>query len=301
MIETRLNMNKKTFTIISIFFILMQAFANDKLTNAVDCTDITENDVGITSSFDIDGIFGSYNNKQGRTATGVRRSYRGFIYGVEATLTKKFSKNWFSIVNGNYKEGLIKYRGFGTMSNREFYYEIRALTGYDFIYESFSIAPYLGLGFRCFYNLDEPLSSLDYVGYDKRDQYWYIPIGFFHHFKAKMKSAYIISNIEVDYFIRGFRYCYYDQLKNASKGYYLNYGNEEYPQKKGFGCRGSCLLASERFAVGPYLIYWLVGYSNYKTSNYIEYLNNVGTDASITERILKNYTMEIGAKGYFRF
>jgi hypothetical protein len=125
--------------------------------------------------------------------------------------------------------------------------EIRLLAGKDFAYQPAKMTPYIGFGYR---HLFDGLRAFKPAGYDRRIQYFYVPMGADFAFSLAQGWS-LETNLEYDYFIRGIVHSYLGQI---------GFGNLENQQTSGYGLRGALRLLKNsgpfNFLLEPYVRYW---------------------------------------------
>ena len=157
--------------------------------------------------------------KDERAIRGVKSNDLNLSYNVEATY------------------GLVAYDGTGFMN-----YDYHKIQGeiYHPIYENF----YLGLGYRYHYsNEGGHTSSVGSSGYDRRDIYYYLPVGYNVNFNNSDNLK-----LQYDYFIKG---------KQTS---WLSTGTLNFDQKKGYGLEAVYTPRESKFEY--YLKRWSIEDSN---------------------------------------
>ena len=169
--------------------------------------------------------------------------------------------------------GQTEYNGSGTLTKD--YYKFR-YEGYIPFFETGRSRPFIGLGYRWLYDDSGGLiSSTGKYGYDRRSQYFYIPIGFFFDFNEKLsfKSQYNL-------FLHGIQTSYLSDVTSC--------GDLENDQTNGFGLDfiGDFKLA-ENSSLFSYYRSWAVDKSNISTST-------CGTSLTLYGYEPKNETTEFG-------
>lgn len=176
-------------------------------------------------------------------------------FGGDILLTGSLGHDWF--VTGDIRGafGFSDYSGSGTKNNNfEDLWDIRVLLGHDFIFETFSLTPIVGVGYRDFYSDDRGTSSIGDQGYRRQNQLVYIPIGIEPRFRV-LPDARIAPSIEYDYVVTGEQT---STLSDADVGF-PNISNH---QKSGYGIRGSLMWEQQQWAAGPFFDYWSIQQSD---------------------------------------
>ena len=131
--------------------------------------------------------------------------------------------------------------------------------------ERFSIAPYIGFGYRYLLDKDDGIAydkvnNVYGIDYKREQVYYYLPMG--ADFKVALGSGWRFAlNTEFDVLLRG---------ENKSDGL-------KFRQKSGYGTRASAKVEKHLPSVGffaePFYRYWSIGKSNV-VDGYIEPKNN---------------------------
>ena len=138
--------------------------------------------------------------------------------------------------------------------------EFRGLAGYDFFFfrRSLLVTPFIGLGYRYLNdNMSGKISTTNFSGYDRESNYLYSPIG--AAFTIYLKNNWLLDGTgEYDYFWWGKQISHLSNVSSAN-------GDLDNRQKKGYGLRGTLLLAKkiDRFVIefGPFVRYWKINQS----------------------------------------
>jgi hypothetical protein len=148
--------------------------------------------------------------------------------------------SWRVKLDGRLAYGRMDYSGSGTIDGIDDYvFESRLTFGYSFILGSRGatrLTPYFGYGYRHLYDdLGGRVSSTGALGYDRRSQYHYVPIG--------IEGLFVIGDgwslrptAEFDYLIYGTQDSYLSQT-----GLFDDVHNE---QNSGFGVRASVMFGT---------------------------------------------------------
>jgi len=207
-------------------------------------------------------------------------------FGINALLTGKFSQNWFVTADLRGAFGYSDYSGSGTQNdNFEDLWDIRGLIGHDFFLSTFSLSPYLGIGFRDLYSDDRGVTSTGAHGYRRENQLFYVPIGIEPRFRV-MQGARIATDIEFDPVIEGTQS---STLSDANVGF----PNISNTQKFGYGIRGDIMWEANRWSAGPFFNYWSIQQSNTTCAT--------GPTYGLCGYEPTNHTFEVGAQFRYHF
>lgn len=180
----------------------------------------------------------------------------GIMYGIHASYT--YHHNLMLKAEIGYSYGYVDYKNSGEIDNIENYLlEMRVLAGYDFsIDESSIITPYIGFGYRQLYdNGGGKVSSTGANFYDRKSQYYYIPIGI-ETFSDISNGWFFGITAEFDYFWEGKQTSYLSDVDSVL------YSDAENKQKDGHGFRGSLKFQKKGEKVSciiePFIRYWKI-------------------------------------------
>jgi hypothetical protein len=212
-------------------------------------------------------------------------------FGLNGTYTANFGK-WFLKANVIADFFNLDYSSNGTGSKSgttDYLQDYRALFGRDFtVSHGTTLSPYLGVGFRVLFDSDKATTSVGAVGYDRRSEYLYVPLGAsfsFHAGKWGLKPS-----AEYDYFLQGWQTSY-----TSDDGFDNNLHNT---QTAGWGGRAEFMITPPvdfyHFSFGPYLRYWSIHDSNVQTL----YLGGVAVATGVEP---SNNTTEIGLRANIKF
>lgn len=180
----------------------------------------------------------------------------GVLYGIRATYTRHEEKTnpFMTRLEGRYSAGGSDYDGSlsdGTPHkerDENYTYEIRGLVGYDLEFHESFVTPYVGLGYRYWFNDGESRFA-----YERNISYLYLPLG--------VESASFLNTrwiwgirAEFDLFIRGW-------VKSHLSDVNSSFNDLENRQKRGFGLRGSVYFkrpVGEKtdISIEPFIRYW---------------------------------------------
>jgi len=204
------------------------------------------------------GVVGSY-------------TYRGWLPPSPEEMDKAMLK-----IEGKGSWGKVDYSSpiSGTMENiPNWLLEFRGLLGYDFAVNTFTLTPYLGVGYR-YLNDDSSgkVTSLDDLGYERESNYIYIPIG--TEVTTPFNNWLVGATLEYDIFCWGKQKSHLSdaRLWDPIWGYYT-FPDIENRQKKGYGIRGSIKFQKKgerlNFVIEPYIRYWNIKRSKVVTTSTI--------------------------------
>jgi hypothetical protein len=244
----------------------------------------TGNEIGVTIS--------SYDYSE----PSLNVSMKATNLGIDYTGTYAFGNDWFVFGNANYNNGSENYSsGSGTQSGiPQYYYDLKAVVGYDFGFDGFTLSPYAGLGYRFLsQQWGGTTTSLGANGYDRQSTYNYLPIGVIHRFAINDNKAKIETTLEYDYLLSGNQF---SGLSGSSTVGTLM-GDQNNAQKSGYGINLSVMYKEDVWGVGPYFKYWNIGQSQTNSGTFTyggsRYTYSVWEPA--------NTTKEYGVKAIYRF
>lgn len=248
----------------------------------------TGNEIGVTiSSYDYD-------------EPSLNVSMKATNLGLDYTGTYAFGNDWFVLGNINYNIGSVKYSGTGTQSGiPQYYYDIKAAVGYDFVVEGIQLSPYIGLGYRFLsQQWGGTRTSTGALGYDRQSTYNYIPIGVINRIAVNNNKAKIETTFEYNYLISGNQFSGLSSLNGTTGGNtYAGIPNINNSQNSGYGMNLTVMYKEESWGFGPYFKYWNVQQSDnaYATIR----VNGTATNYYFYEP--SNITKEYGVKAIYRF
>ena len=217
--------------------------------------------------------------------------------GIDYSSTLTVDDSWFIRLDGRYATGDADYESEGTGSSDDipdWYAEIRALIGTDYLFNDSILAPYSGLGYRYLYNDLRGDSSSGAIGYRRESEYIYLPIGVTQRL-ALNEGSQLENNLEFDYLLHGQQTTHFEDLAGHGD---FTYGEEfKNGQDSGYGIRASSMYLLGNWSVGPYLTYWDIEDSETNTS-----IVGIGDSYYLmTGKEPANNTLEYGIKGAYRF
>lgn len=214
----------------------------------------------------------------------------GRKYGAEVIANKVLNDDYFLSGSVRYAFGDVKYTGSGTADGKsDSLWDLRLVGAKDLAFETYVLAPYIGIGYRTLFNDLRGTTSTGALGYRRNSEYVYIPIGFQHRFKLDDKSR-ITTVLEYDYLASGQQTTF---LSDVSASHAAIFGDPINNQKNGYGSRLSVSYEENTWSVGVFYNYWNIADSetNYYTSG--------GTTYSLKEP--ENNTNEFGIQVKYRF
>lgn len=185
-------------------------------------------------------------------------SLRGLKSGIELRTTKTYPAR-LTFLRGElrYAGGIVDYSSIGTGSSSgepDWYFEVRALVGRDWLLKESTVSTYIGLGYRFLFNDGRGITSTGHAGYRRESNYLYLPLGIIY--RAPLKNgAELIGSIEYDHLLSGTQL---SMLSDVDAGY-TNLSNK---QNEGSGIKLRILYAMQRWSAGPYLHYWNIADSD---------------------------------------
>ena len=211
---------------------------------------------------------------------------KGDRAGIVGAYTITSANRVYGRIDGRISYGSLKYSSgeTGTMDDvPDWTSEVRAVIGRDYVIGgSYSLSPYIGLGYRYLYDDLRGYSSTGAAGYQRYSQYFYVPVGLTARFRAGERWMFAPA-VEYDVFLSGRQK---SQLSEASLGL-PDVTNE---QDHGYGYRAYLMFENGRWALGPWL-----SYRKIKDSNVV----SIGGGLGVMEP--ENWTREYGVEVRYRF
>lgn len=204
--------------------------------------------------------------------------------GIAGAYTAVAENRVFFRLEGRYSYGELTYEATGTKDSvPDSILEVRSLLGKDFLSGGkFSLAPYLGLGYRHLYNDLRGTTSTGAIGYRRYSQYLYVPIGI--SMRTSVGGQWVLApTLEYDYFIAGRQQ---SQLSDTN----LGFSDARNEQEKGYGFRVSLMAEKSSWAFGPWMHYW-----------HIEDSDIVSIGQGVAGLEPRNETREFGIEVRYRF
>ena len=208
---------------------------------------------------------------------------KGYKTGLDFSAIGNTGGDWFMRGDAKYEYGKTDYTGSGTKCcNPDWYYELRGTVGRDFEQATYSLSPFLGLGYRYLFNDSRGRSSTNAAGYRRRSEYVYLPVGTAHRLRLE-SNARLTTTLEYDYLIEGQQKSYLADTGIPGLRDVVN------KQRSGHGFRGSMYYEKNNWSFGPWFQYWNIDRSD------------TASAGSFTGYEPKNKTTEIGLRLGFRF
>ena len=229
----------------------------------------------------------SYSNKDADS------SFKAFNFGLVYQGIKTLGGEKFVVFDADYASGPDTYSGSrGDLVIPKYYYNLKLSIGKDWVYDSYVLSPYIGLGYRFLSQSGGGLfTSTGNYFYDRQSTYNYIPVGLKRRI-ALADGATLETTVEYDYLISGNQYSGLSAANNASG--YTDATNVNNKQNSGYGLNASLMYRRpDGWSFGPYWKYWNIDASesalrSYNSANY-----------PVTE--LANTTEEFGIKAMYKF
>jgi len=182
--------------------------------------------------------------------------------GATASASIVLPGHMFDTADFRYGYGRVDYSSatLGTSNDHEnALWEIRDVVGQDFLWNRYSLSPYLGLGYRNLYNDDRGITSSGASGFRSEIEYLYVPIGVKP--QVRIDGANILAmDAEFDYLAHGWQTSHLED-----KG--LGDPTVHNGQGTGFGFRGEAMWETSTWSFGPFVQYWNIGSSSGATFN----------------------------------
>jgi hypothetical protein len=215
---------------------------------------------------------------------------------IDYSGTYKFKDGPFLRGELKYANGPASYSSVsGSKTNPNWYAEARALIGFDMNFASYDISPYTGVGYRYLEDKAAGYTSIGDIGYDRRSQYLYIPIGFIDRVHVGSNSSRLTTTMEFDFLVAG-------QQKSSTSSLTGNNGvtaagDLTNNQHSGIGLRMSSVYETRNWSIGPYFVFWNIGQSDVSSFN----VTQNGVTSNIPAIEPTNNTIEFGIRGALRF
>lgn len=237
----------------------------------------TGNEIGLTVS--------SYDYRE-PSNTSLKATKLGIDYSGAYVL----NNDWFVRGDLRYANGKVDYSGSGTMSNcPQWYYELRGIIGKDFDQGTYNLSPYFGFGYRYLFNDLRGVTSTGDIGYRRKSQYVYLPVGVTYRFKLESDTK-LATTVEYDRLIKGQQMSYITDVTNLVS-------DQTNDQHKGYGIKASMYFEKNNWFFGPWFHYWNINQSD-STSATVTLL---GVTYAATFWEPKNKTTEAGLKLGIKF
>lgn len=262
--------------LLAISCLNITARANDQIASELKTK--TGNEIGLTVS--------SYDYRE----PALNISLKATKLGIDYSGAHALSDGWYARGDLRYADGKVDYSGSGTMSNRpEWHYELRGMIGKDFDRGAYNLSPYFGLGYRYLFSDIRGVTSTGDLGYRRKSQYAYLPVGVTYRFKLE-SNARLSTTLEYNHLIKGQQKSYVTDVTNLV-------GDQTNDQHKGYGIKGSMYYEKNNWLFGPWFHYWNINQSDSTSAT----LTLLGVPYAATFWEPKNKTTEIGLKLGIRF
>jgi len=239
------------------------------------------------------GVSASYYNYQEHDAGVTEQGAKG---AVDYSGTYHFKNNVFVRTELKYANGPAHYSSAsGTKTNPNFYYEARALIGYDTNLRTFDLSMFTGFGYRYLEDKSAGLTSTGSIGYNRQSQYFYIPVGIIHRMHLASPSDRLTTTFEFDYLVYGHEKSTLSDL--VGNDGITRFDDANSNQRNGYALRVSSFYETRNWSIGPYFTFWNVGQSSISSPTIA-----VG-GFSTTEQLVEphNNTIEAGVRAAVRF
>jgi hypothetical protein len=172
--------------------------------------------------------------------------------GLVATRTWTDESGLFGKIDFRESYGRLKYEsnGTGTIDKvPDMILELRALAGLDWVGNSVSLSPYLGLGYRYLIDNLTGYSSTGASGYRRYSNYLYAPVGVTA--RLHMGGGWVLApTAEGDVFLYGTQV---SKLSDTGIPGVMDVTNR---QSKGYGWRASLMIEKDHWSFGAWTHYW---------------------------------------------
>lgn len=244
------------------------------------------------TGIEVGGQFGRYFYKEPNiTQIGgqdISISLKGFKYGLTGAFTGKISDNWFVKADTRFTYGTVEYNGFlgngtpiTTKNEEEYLGEIRAMAGYDFVFDRWVIAPSLGLGYR-YFSSDQGGENIG--GYGRVNNLLFFPVAVEPRVQLNNGDR-LALYLEYDQVIRGWQQSEFGDVNPGDPTLLNN-------QMGGYGFRSNLWYQRGKWAFGPYVNYWNIDRSNVDCGT-----GEINTICGVEPH---NYTLDYGIQVKFR-
>lgn len=215
---------------------------------------------------------------------------KGYTAGADFALTATPRNDWFIRGDGRLAFGENDYSGSGSKGDNPYRYaELRGTFGKDFYRGSYGLSPYLGVGYRYAFDDLRGATSTGAVGYRRKSQYIYIPIGVTHRLRLE-SGARLSTTFEFDYLVHGRQR---SQLSDAT----VLVPDQTNHQHSGYGIRASMYYEKTNWSFGPWIYYWRINQSETTSAN----VTVLGTTFTAFFYEPRNRTVEVGLRLGYKF
>ena len=228
------------------------------------------------------GLQGSYYDYK---EPGYGVELEGAKFGINPIGTLAFGETLFLTADLRYALGDSDYHGSGSNpDNFEDLFDLRALAGHDFLFNTVSVSPFIGFGYRRLYSDERGVTSDGSGGYRRTNQLYYLPLGITPRLRLDDHSR-LAATLEGDIVLHGNQE---SDLSDVDPS--LPDLNNK--QESGYGLRGDLNYENGNWALGPFATYW--------------HLDDSQTSCAQSSSVLicglepKNHTLEAGFQIRYR-
>jgi hypothetical protein len=157
----------------------------------------------------------------------------GLRGGIGYYGTKPLAENFFGLLAVDYRFGSLEWTasdssgGSGGQAKGipDYYVEGKIAVGRDFTFDSFVLSPYIGLGYRRLFNEFSSASS----GYDRIQEYFYLPVGLIHRFGLGSHGL-LETTVEGNFLLAGYHKAEFSDFNS-------NWEDANFEQESGYGIK----------------------------------------------------------------
>jgi hypothetical protein len=215
---------------------------------------------------------------------------QGNRIGLVAARTWTDDSGLFGKIDYRESYGSLKYTSNGTGSKDsvpDLIFELRALAGLDWVGNSASLSPYLGLGYRYLYDNPRGYTTTGAIGYRRQSNYLYAPVGLTARWN--MGGGWVLApTAEADVFLYGTQV---SKLSDTGLGF-TDVTNH---QGSGRGHRFSLMIEKDHWSFGAWTQYWHIKDSD------VQCVTPVVNNSCLAGMEPENYTRESGIELRYRF
>jgi hypothetical protein len=214
-------------------------------------------------------------------------SLKGHKVGLVGAYTWARGDGMYAQFDGRYADGENHYKSNSTgelSSNPDEYVEGRFLLGREWGGSSQLLSMFGGLGVRTLTVDSRGYTTTGHVGYRRRSEYFYMPLGLVHRFRLGDQARWS-TTLEYDHLIQGTQTSYMTDIQ----GYDTNIKNQQF---KGRGSRVSMAYETAKWSFGLFYQMWDVDDSERGA-----FLRDNSIYAGLEPH---NITKEVGAQLRFR-
>ncbi len=182
----------------------------------------------------------------------------GLRGGIGYYGTKPLADNFFGLLSVDYRFGSVEWTasdssgGAGGQANGipDYYVDGKIAVGRDLPFDSFVLSPYIGLGYWRLFNGFSSASS----GYDRIQEYFYLPVGLIHRFGLGSDGM-LETTVEGNFLLAGYHKAEFSDFDS-------NWEDANFKQDSGYGIKASMIYRKGSWGIGPYLNYWNIADSD---------------------------------------